>query len=171
MSLPGHCEGKHLIKVNCQLTMIHQLCQFGQLLPIGAKVEDVCVNVTGRCHLLKIHNRDKSPPFARDLQTSCGCFSPNAIQDGINAFGMSRVDNVSKVGLRIINEFGGSELLKVQGGSVLKRLGDRCYIHTIDGADHIFTQRAARMRLLQLMSSELPYPKDLVRDHPSIHWD
>lgn len=63
-------------------------------------------------------------------------------------------------GIRIVFLFArgdtGSELLKVQGGSAVKRLGDRCTVHTIDGADHIFTQRAARTRLLQLLTNELP---------------
>jgi alpha-beta hydrolase superfamily lysophospholipase len=71
------------------------------------------------------------------------------------------LQSVAARGIRIVFFFArgdaGSMLLKVQGGSVLKRLGDRIHVHTIDGADHIFTQRAARMRLLQLMSSELPY--------------
>jgi alpha-beta hydrolase superfamily lysophospholipase len=71
------------------------------------------------------------------------------------------LQSVAARGIRIVFFFArgeaGSELLKVQGGSVLKRLGDRCHVHTIDGADHIFTQRAARMRLLQLLSSELPH--------------
>ncbi|HEY4213941.1 MAG TPA: alpha/beta fold hydrolase [Steroidobacteraceae bacterium] len=63
-------------------------------------------------------------------------------------------------GIRIVFLFArgdtGSELLKVQGGSAVKRLGDRCRVHTIDGADHIFTQRAARTQLLQLLTNELP---------------
>lgn len=70
------------------------------------------------------------------------------------------LQSVAARGIRIVFLFArgdaGSELLKVQGGSVLERLGDRCRIHIIDGADHTFTQRAARMRLLHLLSSELP---------------
>lgn len=114
MSLFRLFKRKDLIKVNGELTLLDELRQFGQLSPIGAEVEDVRVNVTRRDHLLKIHNRDKPPPLAHHLQTSCCCLSPNTIQDGINAFGMGRVDNVSKVGPRIINEFGGSELPKVR---------------------------------------------------------
>jgi alpha-beta hydrolase superfamily lysophospholipase len=70
------------------------------------------------------------------------------------------LQSVASRGVRIVFFFArtdaGPKLLKVQGGSAVKRLGDRCRIHTIDGADHIFTQRAARTRLLQLLSNELP---------------
>jgi alpha-beta hydrolase superfamily lysophospholipase len=70
------------------------------------------------------------------------------------------LESVAARGVRIVFLFaprdGGLELLKLQGGSAVKRLGDRCRIHLIEGADHIFTQRPARMRLLQLLSSELP---------------
>jgi pimeloyl-ACP methyl ester carboxylesterase len=63
-------------------------------------------------------------------------------------------------GVRIVFLFargdGGADLLRVQGGSAVKAIGDRCRIHTIDGADHVFSQRAPRQQLLQLLSSELP---------------
>jgi dienelactone hydrolase len=50
----------------------------------------------------------------------------------------------------------GEDLLRVQGGSAVRSLGDRCRVHVIDGADHIFSQGAARRELLQLLTSELP---------------
>lgn len=53
---------------------------------------------------------------------------------------------------------GGLELLRLQGGSVVRRLGAKCRIHAIEGADHIFTQRAARMQLIALLQDELPSP-------------
>jgi hypothetical protein len=34
----------------------------------------------------------------------------------------------------------GIELLRIQGGSAVNRFGDRCRVHTIDSADHTFTQ-------------------------------
>jgi len=50
----------------------------------------------------------------------------------------------------------GPDLLKIQGGSVVKTLGDRCRIYTIDGADHIFSQSEPRAYLEELLSGELP---------------
>jgi dienelactone hydrolase len=70
------------------------------------------------------------------------------------------LESVAARGVRIVFLFaprdGGLELLKLQGGSAVRRLGDRCRVHLIEGADHIFTQRPARMRLQQLLTNELP---------------
>jgi alpha-beta hydrolase superfamily lysophospholipase len=70
------------------------------------------------------------------------------------------LQSVAQRGIRIVFFFaptdGGLELLKLQGGSVVERLGSRCRIHLIPGADHTFTQRAARRKLLQLLYDELP---------------
>jgi alpha-beta hydrolase superfamily lysophospholipase len=49
----------------------------------------------------------------------------------------------------------GINLLEHQGGSALKGLSSRCRIHSIDGADHIFSQRGARKQLERLLSEEL----------------
>jgi alpha-beta hydrolase superfamily lysophospholipase len=70
------------------------------------------------------------------------------------------LQSIAARGVRIVFLFargdGGADLLRVQGGSAVKAIGDRCRIHTIDGADHVFSQRAPRQQLLQLLSSELP---------------
>ncbi|MDP9066417.1 MAG: alpha/beta hydrolase [Pseudomonadota bacterium] len=67
---------------------------------------------------------------------------------------------VADRGVRIVFLFArgdaGAELLKVQGGSALKTIADRCRVHMFDGADHIFSQSAARSELLQMLGSELP---------------
>src|SRR6185437_4144722 len=102
------------IKVNRQLTLVHEFRQFGQLSPIRAEVEEVCVNVTGGSHLLKIHNADEPSPLAHDLHTFCRCLSPNAIQDGIDTLRTSCVDSLCEVRLGIIDAFAGSQLLKVR---------------------------------------------------------
>lgn len=64
-------------------------------------------------------------------------------------------------GVRVVFLFargdGGENLLKIQGGSAIRALGDRCRIHIIDGADHVFSQGRARRQLLKLLTSELPY--------------
>ena len=51
---------------------------------------------------------------------------------------------------------GGEELLRLQGGVTVKRLGDRCRVYVIDGADHIFSQSGQRKELVRLLDSELP---------------
>ena len=111
MSLFGLFQRKYLIEVDRELTSVNELRQFGQLSPIRPEVEQLRVNVTCRCDgcdLLKIHNRDEPPTLAHHLQASCCCLSTNAVQDCINAPGMSRMYSVGKVCLCIINEFGGS---------------------------------------------------------------
>jgi pimeloyl-ACP methyl ester carboxylesterase len=69
------------------------------------------------------------------------------------------LQDVAARGVRMVFLFarfdGGHELLKIQGGSVPQRLGDRCRVHVIENADHIFTQRRARAQLLNLLSQEL----------------
>jgi alpha-beta hydrolase superfamily lysophospholipase len=49
----------------------------------------------------------------------------------------------------------GIELLRIQGGSAVKRLGDRCRVHIIDSADHTFTQSGTRAALEQVLCDEL----------------
>jgi hypothetical protein len=67
---------------------------------------------------------------------------------------------VVQKGIRIVFFFapedGGLALLRLQGGSAVERLGSHCRIFTIDGADHIFTQRAPRQELMRLLQKELP---------------
>jgi alpha-beta hydrolase superfamily lysophospholipase len=52
----------------------------------------------------------------------------------------------------------GLELLRVQAGSVVRRLGDRCRIHIIDSGDHTFTFSGPRAQLEQVLSDELFAP-------------
>jgi hypothetical protein len=49
----------------------------------------------------------------------------------------------------------GIELLKLQAGSSVERIRDRCRVHIIDGADHIFSQRIPRQQLENILSEEL----------------
>jgi pimeloyl-ACP methyl ester carboxylesterase len=49
----------------------------------------------------------------------------------------------------------GIALLRHQAGSAVKRLGRRCRIHTIDGADHIFSQSGPRATLESILTEEL----------------
>jgi pimeloyl-ACP methyl ester carboxylesterase len=63
-------------------------------------------------------------------------------------------------GVRVVFLFArgdvGENLLRMQGGSALKTIGDSCKIYVIDGADHIFSQSAARDKLVHVLTSELP---------------
>jgi alpha-beta hydrolase superfamily lysophospholipase len=49
----------------------------------------------------------------------------------------------------------GVDLLHLQAGSAVKRLGDRCRIHILKGGDHIFSQKVHRVALEELVTSEL----------------
>jgi len=49
----------------------------------------------------------------------------------------------------------GVDLLHLQAGSAVKRLGDRCRIHILNGGDHIFSQKIHRAALEDLVTSEL----------------
>jgi pimeloyl-ACP methyl ester carboxylesterase len=52
----------------------------------------------------------------------------------------------------------GIDLLRLQGGSSLNRLGDRCRIHIISSADHTFSRMGPRAALEELLSKELFAP-------------
>jgi alpha-beta hydrolase superfamily lysophospholipase len=62
-------------------------------------------------------------------------------------------------GVRIVFVFArgepGIDLLKLEAGSSVKRLGEYCRIHIIDGADHIFSQSGPRATLKKIISDEL----------------
>ncbi len=53
----------------------------------------------------------------------------------------------------------GLELLKMQTGSTLDKLGERCRVHIIEGADHIFSQSGPRRLLEDILSRELLVPR------------
>lgn len=49
----------------------------------------------------------------------------------------------------------GIPLLKLQAGLSLKRLGERCPIHVIEGADHTFSRSGARSLMAKMLTQEL----------------
>ena len=49
----------------------------------------------------------------------------------------------------------GLDLLRLQGGISIGRLGDRCRIHIIDNADHVFSKLESRKTLIEILSAEL----------------
>ncbi len=72
------------------------------------------------------------------------------------------LESLADRGVRIVFFFargdGGQELLDMQAGAMLGRLGDRCRIHTIEAADHIFSQSVPRQELIRWLDRELPAP-------------
>jgi alpha-beta hydrolase superfamily lysophospholipase len=69
------------------------------------------------------------------------------------------LEEIGARAVQVIFVFGrgepGIDLLKLQGGSSVKRLGEKCRIHIIDPADHIFSQSASRAMLEGILSGEL----------------
>jgi hypothetical protein len=61
------------------------------------------------------------------------------------------------VGITIVFARGeaGLELLRIQGGSSVERLGERCRVRIIDGADHTFSRSSARTVLEGVLSEAL----------------
>jgi len=60
----------------------------------------------------------------------------------------------------------GIGLLKLQGGSSVRHLGDRCRVLIIDGGDHIFSQSDHRSTMEEVLTAELlaPESRRIVRD-------
>jgi alpha-beta hydrolase superfamily lysophospholipase len=62
-------------------------------------------------------------------------------------------------GVRIVFVFArgeaGIDLLKIEAGYVVKQLGERCRVHVVDGADHVFSQSKPRGVLTKILSDEL----------------
>jgi alpha-beta hydrolase superfamily lysophospholipase len=49
----------------------------------------------------------------------------------------------------------GLELLRIQGGSAVRRLGDKCRVHILDAGDHTFSHNGPRSVLEDVLSREL----------------
>jgi pimeloyl-ACP methyl ester carboxylesterase len=71
----------------------------------------------------------------------------------------SELSQIYKRGVRIVLIFArgepGIDLLKLQAGSSVKKLGKYCRIHIIDGADHVFSQSGPRTIMKKILSGEL----------------
>jgi hypothetical protein len=71
----------------------------------------------------------------------------------------NELEDAASRGIGIAFLFAGGEpgiaLLRHQAGSAVRRLAQRCRIHTIEGADHIFSQSGPRARLESIFSEEL----------------
>jgi hypothetical protein len=69
------------------------------------------------------------------------------------------LEEIDARGVKIVFVFARDEpgigLLKIEAGSSLRRLGERCRIRIIDNADHVFSQSGPRATLLDILSEEL----------------
>jgi alpha-beta hydrolase superfamily lysophospholipase len=82
----------------------------------------------------------------------------------------SELEEIGVRGIQMVFVFARGEpglgLLKLQGGSSIRRLGDRCRIHIISNGDHIFSQRDHRKVMEDLLTDEL-----FARNQPMIVGD
>jgi pimeloyl-ACP methyl ester carboxylesterase len=74
----------------------------------------------------------------------------------------SELEELGARGLRMVFVFSrnepGIDLLRIEGGSSVRRLGERCRCHIIEGGDHTFTHAATRGALHRILSEELFAP-------------
>jgi alpha-beta hydrolase superfamily lysophospholipase len=71
----------------------------------------------------------------------------------------AELEEVGRRGISLVFVFArgepGIELLKLQGGMSLNRLGERCRMYIIEGADHVFSKLESRRQLADILSDEL----------------
>jgi pimeloyl-ACP methyl ester carboxylesterase len=69
------------------------------------------------------------------------------------------LEEIGSRGVRMVFVFArgepGIDLLKIEGGSSVKRLGERCRVHIVDSGDHIFSHSNPRAVLENILSDEL----------------
>lgn len=69
------------------------------------------------------------------------------------------LEEIARRGVKIVFVFAagepGIDLLKLQAGTSIKQLGERCRVHLITGADHVFSQRGPRAMMNKILSDEL----------------
>ena len=76
-------------------------------------------------------------------------------------------------GVRVIFVFArgepGIDLLRIEAGSIVRRLGERCRVRIIDSADHTFSRNGPRQVLEEVLSDELfarqdPWPEEVAAE-------
>jgi alpha-beta hydrolase superfamily lysophospholipase len=69
------------------------------------------------------------------------------------------LENIIARGVRVVFVFArgepGIDLLKIEAGSMVRRLGERCRVRIIDSADHTFSRSGPRQVLEEVLSEEL----------------
>ncbi len=83
----------------------------------------------------------------------------------------TELQRIAARGVRVVFVFARGEpgigLLKLQAGSTVAKLGDRCRVHIIDSGDHIFGRSAPRSILERTLNDELFAPAEWVTSHTS----
>jgi pimeloyl-ACP methyl ester carboxylesterase len=69
------------------------------------------------------------------------------------------LESIAARGVKIVFVFArnepGIDLLNIEAGSSLGRLGDQCHVRIIEGGDHAFSEQASRSTLENILSEEL----------------
>jgi alpha-beta hydrolase superfamily lysophospholipase len=78
------------------------------------------------------------------------------------------LERIIAAGIRVTFVFArgepGIDLLKLQGGSALQRLGERCRVRIVECGDHIFSRREPRSIMESVLSDELFMRADVAAD-------
>jgi hypothetical protein len=82
----------------------------------------------------------------------------------------SELQDIVARGVRVAFVFAQGEpgiaLLKLEAGASIRELGDRCHVHIIDNADHVFTNSGPRSVMEKVLSEELfARPEWITRRH------
>jgi hypothetical protein len=71
----------------------------------------------------------------------------------------SELEEIVRRGVKTVFVFArgepGIDLLKLEAGSSVKRLGEQCRVHIVDAGDHVFSQSVPRAMMKKLLSDEL----------------
>jgi dienelactone hydrolase len=90
-------------------------------------------------------------PMLRDLARAAGIRLRNDLGRELEA--------IIARGVRVVFVFArgepGIDLLKIEAGSIVRRLGERCRVRIIDSADHTFSRSGPRQELEEVLSEEL----------------
>jgi alpha-beta hydrolase superfamily lysophospholipase len=113
--------------------------------------------VTGHVNVLRIVKISMQRPLMaaestfRDIARRLHLRLPNDLG--------TELEEVVARGIKVVFVFArgepGIDLLKLQAGASVKRLAERCRIHTINGGDHVFTRSEPRAVMEKIVSDEL----------------
>ena len=83
------------------------------------------------------------------------------------------LERIVAAGIRVTFVFArgepGIELLRLQGGSAVERLGDRCRVRIVECGDHIFSRREPRSIMESVLSEELFIRADIAAEGSDLH--
>jgi hypothetical protein len=113
--------------------------------------------LTGRVNILRIVKIYMQHPLLvaesklRDIARRLHLRLPNDLG--------TELEEIVARGVRVVFVFARGEpgigLLKLQAGNSVKRLAERCHIHTVSSGDHVFTRSGPRAIMEKIVSDEL----------------